>query len=167
MVSATTDLCDGNEGKLAAGEVRVLAPVFLKDVGGARSFWGKVVTVQVFEDNVKVRELLEKEDDGKQKVLVVDGGGSLRCALLGGNLAALAEKNGWSGIIVNGCVRDVGEINGCNVGVRALAAHPRKSNKRGHGQVNVPVSFAGVRICPGEWCYADADGIIVSATPLH
>lgn len=118
----------------------------------------------MFEDNSLVRNELEK--DGRGKVLFVDGGGSLRCALLGGNLAALAETNGWSGLVVNGCIRDVDEINLTNVGVRALASHPVKSFKRGRGELNVPVHFAGVRTEPGHWCYADNDGIIVSKTPL-
>jgi regulator of ribonuclease activity A len=97
---------------------------------------------------------------------VIDGGGSLRCALVGGNLAVLAEKNGWAGIIVNGCVRDTGEINACDIGVRALASHPQRSIRKGMGDVDIKVSISGVSIRPGDWIYADADGILVSRQEL-
>jgi regulator of ribonuclease activity A len=99
--------------------------------------------------------------------LVIDGGGSLRCALVGGNLAVLAEKNGWAGIIVHGCVRDTAEINACQIGVRALAAMPVRSVKKGGGEAEVTVTIAGVRIAPGQWIYADADGVLVADQALH
>ncbi|HEX7646261.1 MAG TPA: ribonuclease E activity regulator RraA, partial [Noviherbaspirillum sp.] len=120
MSFATCDICDANEDKLAAGTLAVLPPVF-KSFGKQVKFSGPATTLKVFEDNVLVRQALETPGNGH--VLVVDGGGSLRCALVGGNLGVLAEKNGWSGIIVNGCVRDSEELSACNVGIRALATH--------------------------------------------
>jgi regulator of ribonuclease activity A len=111
-----------------------------------------------------VRSALETAGNGR--VLVIDGGASLRCALVGGNLAVLAQKNGWVGIVVYGCIRDCAEINACDVGVRALALHPQKSIKKGAGDVNVRVSIAGVPVAPGDWIYADADGVLVSAKKL-
>lgn len=163
MTFATTDLCDAHEDKLVAGTLRVLDPV-LRPYGGAVRFAGPAATLRIFEDNSLVRTALEQ--DGAGRVLVVDGGGSLRCALVGGNLGALAEKNGCAGIVVDGCVRDSAELRACNVGVLALATHPRKSDKRGVGERDVPVTLLGARIAPGEWIYADTDGVLVSATSL-
>jgi len=99
-------------------------------------------------------------------VLVIDGGGSLRCALVGGNLGVLAQKNGWAGIIVHGCVRDSKELNACDIGVRALALHPQRSVRKGVGERDVSVSIAGVTVAPGAWIYADADGILVAGQKL-
>lgn len=163
MLTPTTDLCDANEDKLADGRLRALQPVF-RAYGANVRFAGPVATLRCFEDNSLVRAALEEPGHGQ--VLVVDGGGSLRCALLGGNLAKLAERNGWAGIVINGCVRDVDEIAECNVGVRALASHPRKSDKQGIGVRGVVVEFAGTRIKPGEWCYADADGVLIATEAL-
>ncbi len=160
---ATADLCDANEQRLAAGEAHVLAPVF-RSYGRKTRFAGEIQTVRCFEDNSAVRSALEQSGNGR--VLVVDGGASLRCALLGGNLAQLAQRNGWIGVIVDGCVRDVAEIDACDVGVRALAALPRRSEKRGEGAVGEVVRIGGVRIAPGHWCYADEDGILVSTAAL-
>ena len=159
----TTDLCDRHESLLAHGDLRVLAPGFLP-FGRRRRFFGEAVTIKQFEDNTLVRATLEEA--GRGRVLVVDGGGSLRCALLGGNLAALAAKNGWSGVVVHGCVRDSEELNACDLGVRALGLHPRRSEKRGGGQRDVPVQCGGALIRPGEWIYADEDGVLVSTTNL-
>lgn len=159
MTTPTTDLCDANEAMLADGSLRVLAPLF-RAWGGRPAFGGPVATLRCFEDNSLVRTLLE--ESGQGRVLVVDGGGSLRCALLGGNLAKLACDNGWVGVVVNGCVRDVAEINGHDVGVRALATHPRRSDRRGSGARDQVVEIAGVRVAPGDWCYADDDGILIS-----
>uniref|UniRef100_A0A0D9YEC2 4-hydroxy-4-methyl-2-oxoglutarate aldolase n=1 Tax=Oryza glumipatula TaxID=40148 RepID=A0A0D9YEC2_9ORYZ len=127
-------------------------------------FAGPIVTLKVYEDNVLIREFLEEKGHGR--VLVVDGGGSLRCAILGGNPVQQAQNNGWAGIVVNGCIRDVDEINGCDIGVRALNSHPMKANKKGIGEKHVPVTIAGTRICDGEWLYADTDGILISRTEL-
>ena len=117
-----------------------------------------------FEDNTKVRAAVE--GDGAGQVLVVNGGASQRCALFGGNLAKLAADNGWAGIIINGCVRDTAELAAEKVGIKALGVHPRKSQKRDLGIYDVPVKFAGVRIYPGDWIYADEDGIILSPAKL-
>ena len=111
-----------------------------------------------------VRAALETPGEGS--VLVVDGGGSLRCALVGGNLGVLAQKNGWAGLIVNGCVRDSAELNACEVGIRALATHPRRSIRKGVGDKDLTVDIAGVPVHPGDWIYADEDGVLVSRQPL-
>ena len=158
MTTPTTDLCDTHEDRL-----RILTPIF-SDYGGRRSFSGSVVTVKTFEDNSLVRETLGESGEGR--VLVVVGGGSLRCALLGDNLAAMARDNGWSGIVVYGCVRDSGEIRELDIGVKALNVHPRRSEKRGEGERDVAVTFAGVTIRAGEWLCADEDGGVVAETPL-
>lgn len=155
----TTDLSDAHP------EAQVCAPLF-RDFGGKRAFHGPIATVKVFEDNALVRATLETPGNGR--VLVVDGGGSLRCALVGGLLGELAVKNGWTGIVVNGCVRDTIELAARDVGVKALAVHPRKSEKGLHSaQADRVVEFAGVRFHPGAWLYADADGIVVADTAIH
>jgi regulator of ribonuclease activity A len=157
-MKATTDLCDAYPG-----DVRIVDPVF-RDFGGHRAFAGPMTTLQLFEDNSLVRESLEQPGEGR--VLVVDGGGSLRCALLGGNLGQLAEKNGWSGVVVYGAVRDTRELRVAKIGVKALAPHPKKSNKKGIGERDVVVTFAGATFKPGEYLYADEDGIIVAPRAL-
>lgn len=160
---ATAEVCDNNAAHLASGDLRVLQPVF-QSYGQCRAFSGSIVTLRVFEDNVLVREMLETKGEGR--VLVIDGAGSMRCALVGGNLGQLAQNTGWAGIVVNGCIRDVDEINACDIGVRALASHPQKSNKRGIGEKHVPVHVGGVLMRDGEWLYADSDGILVSKIEL-
>ncbi|KAK2971957.1 hypothetical protein RJ640_004977 [Escallonia rubra] len=160
---ATAEACDTNMSLLGTGDLRVLHPSF-QIYGQCRSFSGPIVTLKVFEDNVFVRELLETRGEGR--VLVIDGGGSMRCALVGGNLAQLAQNMGWAGIVLNGCIRDVDEINACDIGVRALASHPQKSNKKATGEKQVPIYVGGTLIHPGEWLYADSDGILVSRTEL-
>ncbi|KAL3652386.1 hypothetical protein CASFOL_002067 [Castilleja foliolosa] len=159
----TAEVCDANPQLLLSGELRALQPVF-QIYGQRQVFSGPVVTLKVFEDNVLVRGFLEEKGNGR--VLVVDGGGSLRCAILGGNPVVQAQNNGWAGIVVNGCIRDVDEINGCDIGVRALASHPVKAAKKGNGERHVPVSIGGTRIYDGEWLYVDTDGILVSKTEL-
>ena len=163
MNFATCDLCDANEEKLADGSLVILPPIFQK-FGKHIRFAGPARTLKVFEDNVLVRATLETPGEGS--VLVVDGGGSLRCALVGGNLGVLAQNNGWAGIIVYGCVRDSEELNQCNIGIRALATHPRRSIRKGVGEQDLAVDIAGVMVRPGNWVYADADGILVSHLPL-
>ncbi|KAG0495720.1 hypothetical protein HPP92_000411 [Vanilla planifolia] len=160
---ATAEMCDTNQALLTNGEVRVLDPIF-RTYGQCIAFSGPVVTLKVFEDNFLVRDMLESPGNGR--VLVIDGGGSTRCALVGGNLGQLAQNMRWAGILVNGCIRDVDEINACDVGVRALGSHPMKSNKRGIGDKHVPVNVGGTVIHDGEWLYADADGIVVSRFEL-
>ena len=158
MSLKTSDLCDANES-----QVRAADPIF-RSYGKTMRFSGAIATVKVFEDNVLVREALSEPGNGR--VLVVDGGGSLRCALVGGLIAQLAEKNGWTGIVVHGCVRDAEEINACAIGVRALNTHPMKSVKKGAGDRNLAVTFAGVTFIPGHYLYADEDGVIVAAAVL-
>jgi regulator of ribonuclease activity A len=140
----------------------LLRPIF-RDFGGKRRFFGRVRTLRVFEDNALVRKVLE--EDGRGQVLVVDGGGSLRSALLGGNLARLALERDWSGVVVHGAVRDAEELKGLPLGVKALAAVPRKSAKEGRGLVDVPVAFAGARILPSWFLVADEDGILLLPEP--
>jgi regulator of ribonuclease activity A len=159
---ATCDICDAHTAD-TSGAFRVLPPVW-RDFGGAPAFCGEVSTVQCFEDNSRVREALESVGGGR--VLVIDGGGSLRSALVGGNLAALALKNGWAGIVVDGCVRDRAEMAAFAVGIRALALCPMPPAKRGAGQRDVPIRVQGVPVSPGDWLYADADGIVVLDHPL-
>ncbi|XP_062193212.1 putative 4-hydroxy-4-methyl-2-oxoglutarate aldolase 2 [Phragmites australis] len=160
---ATAEICDGNSELIMNGELRALQPVF-RIYGRRQVFAGPVVTLKIFEDNVLLREFLEEKGHGR--VLVVDGGGSMCRALLGGNLSQLAQNNGWAGIVVNGCIRDVDDINGCDIGVRALNSHPMKPSKKGVGEKHVPVTIAGTRICDGEWLYADTDGILLSRSEL-
>ena len=155
---ATTDLCD------AYGDAVIVCEPLFRDFGGRPAFHGPIVTVRTFEDNTLFRHLLDTPGDGR--VIVVDGGGSMRCALMGGMLARRAADNGWAGILINGCVRDSAEIAPCAVGVKALGLHPRRSNKDGVGAVDVPVKFAGVTFVPGMIVYADRDGVVVSERPL-
>jgi regulator of ribonuclease activity A len=154
----TTDLYDANEGR-----VQVAEPL-LKNFGGCARFAGQIVTLKVFEDNTLVREVLAS--DGGGKVLVIDGGGSLRCALLGDQIAELAVKNNWEGVVIYGCIRDSLAIKALALGVQAIATNPKKSVKRGEGQQGLSLHFAAVTFTPGEWLYADEDGILLSATPL-
>lgn len=163
MNFATTDLCDDHPQLLADGRLAVLPPVF-RLFGQRVKFAGPAVTLKVFEDNALVRTALEQPGNGS--VLVIDGGASLRRALVGGQLALLAQDNGWSGIVVDGCVRDSDEINSCEIGVRALATHPQKSSKAGAGERDGRVVISGVAVNPGDWIYADADGILVADQPL-
>ncbi len=159
----TPDLCDAFEGELGK-TLRVVAPMF-KCYGARTSFCGRIVTLALFEDNALVRDTFC--EDGRGKVLVVDGGGSMRCALVGDQLAALASKNGWEGVIVYGCIRDSSEVNAIDIGVRALDTHPQRSLKRGLGERGLTVTFGGVSFDPGEYLYADEDGVLVSNQELH
>ncbi len=159
MSLLTTDLCDNHPDK-----VRVAEPLTFKDYGGTKLFHGQIETVKCFEDNSLVRKALEQNGEGK--VLVVDGGGSMRCALLGDMLGELGVKNKWNGIVIYGCIRDSAAMATLQLGVKALATIPLKSNKRNEGQQNISVRFAGVDFVPGEFLYADEDGIIVSKEAL-
>ena len=162
MTFKTPDLCDQFEAELGT-TVRVVAPMFQR-YGGRSSFSGAIVTLKIFEDNSLVREAFG--EDGRGKVLVIDGGGSLRCALVGDQLAILAKKNGWEGAVVYGCIRDSGDIKGIDIGVRALNTHPQKSIKKGAGDRDIAVTFGGVTFKPGEYLYADDDGVLISSKPL-
>lgn len=159
MSTLTTDLCDSH-----ADAVQVADPVF-RDFGGRMAFHGPILTLKLFEDNSLVRAALEQQ--GESRVLVVDGGGSLRCALVGDQLAALGQRNGWAGIVVYACVRDTAELANIDIGIKALAAHPLRSVKRGQGERDVIVRFAGVTFRSGQYLYADTDGLIVAEQALH
>lgn len=159
---ATCDLCDAHEED-TSGSFRVLPGVF-RDFGVAAWFAGQVATVRCLEDNSRVREAVNAPGQGR--VLVVDGGGSVRRALVGGNLADAAARNGWAGLVVNGAVRDALELKRAGIGIKALALMPMRSVKRGEGQADLPVEVQGVWVRPGDWLYADEDGIVVSAKPL-
>ena len=154
---ATGDLCDAHKGR-SDGALRVLPPVF-RDFGARTRFAGTVATVKCFEDNTAVKAALE--EPGLGRVLVVAGGGSLQRALVGGLIAASAAKNGWAGVVVDGCVRDSAELAACDVGIRALALMPLPTERRGQGLRDVPVQVQGVWVRPGEWIVADADGTVV------
>lgn len=156
---STTDLSD-----VHGDAFRIADPVF-RDFGAREAFAGPIATVKVFEDNTLVRGRLESPGEGR--VLVVDGGGSLRRALVGDVLVSLAVANEWAGIVVYGCIRDSAEIRTMPLGVKALAAHPRRSDKAGAGYIDVPVTFAGVTFTPGAWIYGDADGIGTASHPIH
>ncbi len=158
MNDITPDLCDRYPDL-----IRVLEPM-LSNYGGREAFGGEVVTVKCFEDNSLVKEHLGKP--GRGKVLVVDGGGSLRRALVGDMIGASAVKNGWEGVIVYGCIRDVSAISELDLGVQALATVPVKTDKRGIGDLNVPVAFGGVTFNPGDYVYADSNGVVVSSEAL-
>jgi regulator of ribonuclease activity A len=153
----TGDLCDAHKAD-SDGAFRVLAPAY-RDYGGRVRFAGTVSTVKCFEDNSFVKDALEEPGEGR--VLVVDGDGSLRRALVGGNIAAGAAKNGWAGIVVEGCVRDSAELKACDIGIRALALVPMPTDRRQQGQRDVIVTIRGVTVRPGEWLVADEDGIVV------
>jgi len=158
MTFKTADLFDD-----FGDRVRVCDPLF-RDFGGRKRFFGPIATVKCFEDNSLVKAALGEPGEGR--VLVVDAGGSLRCAMLGDMIAASAVQNGWQGILLFGCVRDSVEIAGMELGVKALATNPRKSEKRGEGQLGIPVSFAGVCFRPGAHIYCDEDGVLVCSEPL-
>jgi regulator of ribonuclease activity A len=164
MLNMTTcDLCDTHKND-GSGAFRVLPPVF-RDFGAQQRFAGPVSTVKCFEDNTLVKAAVDSPGDGR--VLVVDGGASLRRALLGGNLGAAAARNGWAGVVIDGCVRDVAELALCQTGIRALASIPLPTDKRNQGQRDLAVQIQGVWVRPGDWLYADEDGMVVSAVPLH
>jgi len=158
MDFATADLCDRFEERVRAAEWCLL------DFGGRIAFHGPIETIKTFEDNSLVR--ICAEEPGQGRVLVVDGGGSMRRALLGDRLAALAVRNGWSGLVINGCIRDAAAIERMDLGVKALGTHPMKTLKRNLGERGVPVCFGGVDFVPGQHLYADRDGIIVTETAL-
>ena len=155
MATATADLCDTHIEKLT-----VMLPM-LSNFGSKAAFEGVIATVKVHEENKLVREMLSH--GGAGKVLVVDGGGSLRSALIGDQVAQLAIDQGWAGIVVNGCIRDSAVIRKMAIGLFALGTNPIRPAKNGFGLTNVPVSFGGVKFVPGEYLYADEDGIVVAA----
>lgn len=160
MSFKTADLCDRYA---PTHRLQISEPMF-KSFGRNPSFSGRIATLKVFEDNVLIRQMLNEPADGR--ALVVDGGGSHRCALFGGNISRLACERGWAGIIVYGCIRDSVELSELPIGIRALHTHPLTSHKRGSGERDTPVTFAGVNFRPDHFVYADEDGIVVADTEL-
>lgn len=158
MPYSVPDICDE-----FMDEIFVLDPLY-SDFGGKRKFCGEIATIKCFEDNSLVRDAVRS--DGRGGVLVVDGGGSLRRALLGDLLAAKAAENGWQGLLINGCVRDVEILETIDLGVKALNSHPVKTDKRGEGQAGVDVSFAGGTMKAGQYLYADTNGIVIARRNL-
>ena len=158
MTFRTADLCDEY-----SGELQVIGSEF-KYYGKKTSFSGPICTVKVFEDNILINEALENIPVGS--VLVVDGGGSKNCALLGDRLAGIAENRNLAGIVINGCVRDSKDLAELNIGILALGSNPLKSKKEGTGEVNIPLFFLGADWHPGDYVYADEDGIVISKRKL-
>jgi len=158
MVFKTADLCDEHS------EIIQIALPGLFGYGGETRFSGRIITLKLFEDNSLLRDMLNNSGEGQ--VIVVDGGDSMRCALLGDMLAGKAVSNGWGGLVINGCIRDSADIAKMSIGIRALGTHPLKSVKKGVGEVNVPVSFHNVDFIPGNYLYADEDGVIVATEAL-
>ena len=160
----TCDLLDDNEDK----DLQVVSPSidgkFFRSFGARKTFGGQVVTVKCFEDNSRVKELLAT--DGTGKVLVVDGGASMRCALMGDMIAESAVKNHWNGVIIYGCVRDVDAIATLDLGVHALACIPQKSTRKDVGETGLTLSFGGVTIAQDDYIYADNNGIVVAKESL-
>ena len=154
----TADLCDEHSDSIQ------IAQPGMHSYGGKARFFGPVVTIKLFEDNSLLRNMLDEHGAGQ--VIVVDGGGSMRCALLGDMLASKAVANGWGGLVINGCIRDSADIASMDIGIRALGTHPLKSVKKGVGEIGVPVSFFNVTFEPGNYLYADEDGIIVAKESL-
>lgn len=161
---STCDFCDMHKDD-HSGRLRVLAPIY-RDLGGIPAFAGQVVTVRCHEDNSLVKQILEQEQ-GEGRVLVVDGAGALNRALVGGNIAAAAARNAWAGIVVHGAVRDAAELRATALGVRAIALVPMPTTRAGQGLRDVPVTLEGRLVRPGEWLYADGDGMVVSSIALH
>ena len=158
MTFKTADLCDDH-----AGQLQVVQPGF-NDYGGNKVFSGPISTVKCFEDNSKVRAQLSTPGNGR--VLVVDAGGSFRCAMLGDILAAMGVENGWAGVVMYGLIRDSDDISRMDLGVKALGTYPQKSEKRDLGDIDVEVKFHGASFRPGDYLYADHDGIVLSPKPL-
>lgn len=159
MSWSVPDICDE-----FIDEISVLEPLFA-DFGGREKFSGEIVTIKCFEDNTLVGDAVKSPGEGR--VLVVDGGGSLRHALLGDLLAAAASENGWQGLLINGCVRDVEILETIDLGVKALNIHPVKTEKRGEGRLNINVTFAGATIRPGSYLYSDANGVVIAERNLE
>lgn len=161
---STCDFCDAFKDD-HSGQFRVLSPLY-RDFGGQSHFAGQVVTVRCLDDNSVVKHILEQEQ-GQGRVLVIDAAASLHRALVGGNIARAAERNGWAGLVVHGAVRDAAELRATALGVRAIALVPMPTSRAGQGLRDVPVVLDGHMVLPGDWLYADEDGIVVSGKPLH
>jgi regulator of ribonuclease activity A len=151
---STSDVFDAHPGA-------VTCEIQFRQFGGVSVFSGGIATVRCHEDNVLIKQALAQPGDGR--ILVVDGGGSYRCALLGDNVAGLAVEHGWAGLVVNGCVRDVAALARLPVGIKALGTNPRPSGKTGDGELDVPVTFGGATFVPGAMLYSDEDGLVAVA----
>ncbi len=160
----TCDLLDDHEDKTIQVVTPSLDGKFFKSYGLRQSFYGQIVTVKCFEDNSRVKELLAT--DGTGKVLVVDGGASMRCALMGDLIAESAVKNHWNGVVIYGCIRDVDAIAQLDLGVHALAAIPKKSHRQGLGETNIVLNFGHVTFTPNHYIYVDNNGILVCQDQL-
>ncbi len=154
MSLKTTDIFD------KYGDAIQIADAIFNDYGGNKVFEGKITTLKLFEDNVLIQEAVQEPGEGR--VLVVDGGGSIRTALVGDHLVGRAAENHWAGIVINGAIRDSREVGQLPIGVKALRAHPRRPGKKRIGERDIPVTFAGVTFTPGAYLYADEDGIVVA-----
>lgn len=161
---STCDLCDAHKGD-DSGAFRVLPGGLYRSYGGVERFAGPVTTLRCLEDNSLVKRAVESPGQGR--VLVVDGGGSLKRALLGGNLAAAAAKNGWAGVLIHGALRDLAELRAAAVGLLALGHVPLPTERQGQGLADLALQIGGgVWVRPGDWLYADEDGVVISAQPL-
>ena len=158
MNFATSDLVDAHDGKLQS------CAIPFRQFGGHLRFYGSVRTLKTFEDNATLKAIVSTPGDGT--VLVVDGGGSLRAALVGDVIAGIARDNGWAGLILWGAVRDTVALAGIEIGIKALGSNPWKSGKTGAGSVDVPITFGGVTFRRGDWVYSDEDGLLVSPARL-
>jgi regulator of ribonuclease activity A len=152
---ATADLVD------EYGESLSSIPLQLRSFGRRTRFAGPAATVCCFEDNALLKKTLAEHPDPQGRVLVVDGGGSLRTALVGDLIAAIASDRGWAGIIVHGCIRDSVAINDLEIGIKALGTNPRKSGKTGAGTADALINIGGVTVAPGQVVHSDEDGIVV------
>ncbi|MFZ4166830.1 ribonuclease E activity regulator RraA [Brevundimonas sp. NPDC058933] len=159
MTLATADLCDAHPDKVKVCHIP------FRSFGQVAAFHGSIRTLSVLDDNALVRQTLERPGQGA--VLVVNGGGSLKRALVGDNLAKLAVDNGWAGIIVHGAIRDSAVIDTMKVGVKAVGTVPLRADRDAIGEIDIPTAFGGVIFTPGDWLYADADGVIVSPRRLR
>lgn len=159
MVFNTPDLCDRFPER-----IRVATPLF-RHFGARRKFSGRIETIKCYEDNVLIREAVVTPGQGK--VLVIDGGGSLRSALVGDGVAEWAREHGWAGMLIYGCVRDIAALAKVDIGVLAIGVNPWQPGKRREGTRDIPVTFADVRFIPGEWIYADEDGVVITSEPLN
>ena len=158
MTFSTADLHDDHEDKVQ------VANILMQSFGQKTRFSGPISTVKCFEDNSLVRAALE--EPGKGRVLVVDGGASIRCALVGDKLAELGMQNGWEGMVIHGCIRDSAVISTLDIGIKALGTNPRRSVKKGEGERDIALNFADTTLMPGNWLYADEDGILISPDEL-
>jgi regulator of ribonuclease activity A len=158
MSFATADLVDAHSEIVKSCEAQ------FRQYGGRVRFHGPIRTLESVEDNALIKQTLSTAGNGA--VLVIDGGASLRCALVGDIIAGLGQKNGWAGLVIWGAVRDTAALASLDIGIKALGSNPWRSSKNGTGQVDVPIRFGSVQFRPGDWLYSDEDGILVSSQQL-